>query len=59
MTLAKPWVRVVSLLGAWCVSVPGSVGAQQSASGAAAVEARELTEAGVPLTRPLSVPEGP
>ena len=59
MTLAKPWVRVVSLLGAWCVSVPGSVGAQQSASGAAAVETRELTEAGVPLTRALSVPEGP
>ena len=59
MTLAKPWVRVVLFLGAWCVSAPGSVGAQQSASGAAAVETRELTEAGVPLTRALAVPEAP
>ena len=54
MTFAKPWMRVVLLLGAWCVSAPGSVGAQQSASGAAAIEARELTEAGVPLTRALA-----
>ena len=54
MTFAKPWMRVVLLLGAWCVSAPGSVGAQQSASGVAAIEARELTEAGVPLTRALA-----
>jgi len=46
-------------LGAWSLSVPASVSAQQSASGAATVEARELAEGGVPLARALGVEEGP
>jgi len=46
-------------MGAWCIYAPTSVGAQQSASGPAAVEARELTESGVPLTRAVVVGTSP
>ena len=59
MTFLRPCVRVVLFLGAWCVSAPTSVGAQQTASGASGGEVRELTEGGVPLTRALGVAEGP
>ena len=59
MSFFRPYVVVVLFLCAWCVYLPESVGAQQSASSAAAVEAREFTARGVPLTRALAVEEGP
>ena len=55
----RPCVRIVLFLGASWVWMPVSVGAQQSTSGAPGVETRELTEAGVPLTRALAVETSP
>ena len=59
MSSLRPSVFVVLTLGACWLSVPGSADAQQSASGAATLETRELTEGGVPLTRALGIEEGP
>ena len=62
MILVKPWAhvaRAMLFLCVWCVYTPGTVVAQQSASGAATLETRELTEDGVPLTRAVGIEEGP
>ena len=59
MTLFGRCVRVAPFLGVWWLFPSVHLVAQQTESGVRRVEARELTAAGVPLTRALRVDDGP